>query len=191
MVLQQLLAEIVQRLAEDVGGLFDDARERNGVDDAALVVCDRVCQRERERREGLTAARGDVEREEAGGEPSLFAAGSQDFASPAIDRGVSDVPLFFGEMPVQAIEQLFARRALALAKLGAFRAHERLGVQEVRIHEARKEHPCVEGQREAASPVAGAGGESQFRWRGHRLIQELGRHGPDRLDDLDQPLREA
>ena len=66
-------------------------------------------------------------------------------------------------MLIQTIEQLFARRAVALAELRALGAHERLGIQEVGIDEAREEHPRVEGEGEAiARRIAGGRGSFSF-----------------------------
>src|SRR5438093_1022520 len=78
-------------------------------------------------------------------------------AHPATRTG----PLARGEMPVQSIEQLFAPRAIAAAKLRAFRAHERLGIEEIRVNEAREEHPRVECEAEAGTPVRVLGARRQ------------------------------
>src|SRR5208337_2092447 len=96
-VLEKFVAEISERLAENVGGLLDDAREWNGVDDASLVVFNGVSQPESQGGEGLAASRGDVEREEAGGQLGLLAAASQHLTSLAIHRCVVGIPLLLFE----------------------------------------------------------------------------------------------
>lgn len=71
---------------------------------------DGVFQGERQRRERLAAARGDLEREEPGRELRLLAAGCQHFLATMIDRGVLGIAPLGGEVLVELVEQRSAGR---------------------------------------------------------------------------------
>ena len=143
-------------IAEDVGGLLDDAGVGNGVDDAPFAVGEGVIQREAQAREGFTAAGGDGEGVQARRGCGLAAALAQDVGANPAHRRVGGKA---GHVGVVGTVH-FGEGREAAAGVGFAGVHEGFGVEEVGIDESREQHAQPQGE--------GAGGENAA---GHSVFQ--------------------
>nr|WP_234385100.1 hypothetical protein [Paracidovorax avenae] len=139
------IAQRAQGLAEHGGVLLDDAGERNDEDHALQPVADGVVQRESQRGQGLAAARGHGQREQPRGALGALADLAQDVRPQAVDlagriafrRERAQVGV---ELGAQCGQGRPGRAGGAVVRSAPGLEIEALGVDEVGVHQAGKQH---------------------------------------------------
>ena len=151
----EALIHSLQGETEDVGGLLDNAREGNGIDDPAQIVCLSVPNGEGKRGQRLAAACGDGEPKQSGGLGRPRAAGFENSATVAkqFARQVAGHQGF--GLPPRKLINVGRELRVPGGPVGSgwfttlggpLGIHELLGGQEVSVYQGRKKHACEEGE---------------------------------------------
>ncbi len=146
LIVRAIVSWSVKDAAIDIGGLFGDADERYGDDNAAVPVTQCVLQGKTHRREGLATTGRDGETEEAGRQLG----GGEAVLKDLVARSADYPAALARELPLVALEAFpkHSQRHFGATLRGCFFSKVPLGVQEVGVYEGGEEqaHEQLGGQ---------------------------------------------